>query len=272
MVRVIRTYRPLVIYSRFAGNAGDGHGHHQLAGKLTPMAYKAAADPAQFPELAKEGLRPWQARKLYRGVGFRPGAGRRGDDAGRDGAVRSAHRPQLLRDRGRGPQPAQDAGDGVARVAGPAAVRVWCCSTASRRRLLPETSVFDGLDTSLPGSPALVGLPAGALSAELTAVDRLAAQAVSTFDARNPAAVVPKLAEALTQIRGGADGPGRPVGQRRCQGRCGLPAGHQGTRRGDCAAAGVRDGGGRRVRRRDRRPGRVVRQHRPDLPRAAGRW
>src|SRR5512139_3112596 len=32
MVRVIRRFRPLVIYSRFAGTPADGHGHHQMAG------------------------------------------------------------------------------------------------------------------------------------------------------------------------------------------------------------------------------------------------
>src|SRR4051812_308753 len=50
MVRAIRTFRPLVIYSRFTGTPADGHGHHQLAGYLTPLAYRAAADPTQFPE------------------------------------------------------------------------------------------------------------------------------------------------------------------------------------------------------------------------------
>jgi LmbE family N-acetylglucosaminyl deacetylase len=72
MVRVIRTFRPLVIYSRFTGTPADGHGHHQMAGYLTPQAYRAAADPNQFPEQLREGLRPWQAKKLYRGAGFRP--------------------------------------------------------------------------------------------------------------------------------------------------------------------------------------------------------
>src|SRR5215208_6416646 len=76
MVRVIRTFRPLVIYSRFTGTAADGHGHHQMAGYLTPLAFRAAADPAQFPEQIAEGLRPWQAQKLYRGGGGgRPDAG-----------------------------------------------------------------------------------------------------------------------------------------------------------------------------------------------------
>src|SRR5687768_4892157 len=55
MVRVIRIFRPLVIYSRFSGTSADGHGQHQLAGYLTPIAFKAAADPAEFPEHMNEG-------------------------------------------------------------------------------------------------------------------------------------------------------------------------------------------------------------------------
>src|SRR5688572_13072423 len=75
MVRVIRAFRPLVIYSRFTGTQADGHGHHQMAGYLTPMAFHAAADPQRFPALATEGLRPWQPKKLYvggRGAGTGP--------------------------------------------------------------------------------------------------------------------------------------------------------------------------------------------------------
>src|SRR4026209_1915349 len=66
-VRVIRMFRPLVIYSRWSGTATDGHGHHQEAGYLTPLAFKAAADPNEFPEQLREGLRPWRAKKLSRG-------------------------------------------------------------------------------------------------------------------------------------------------------------------------------------------------------------
>lgn len=71
MVRVIRTFRPDVIVSRFQGNDNDGHGHHQAAGILTKEAFRAAADPNKFPEQIKEGLLPWQAKKLYLGTGFR---------------------------------------------------------------------------------------------------------------------------------------------------------------------------------------------------------
>ncbi|HEU5401265.1 MAG TPA: PIG-L family deacetylase [Terriglobales bacterium] len=71
MVRVIRTFRPDVIVSRFQGNSNDGHGNHEAAGILTKEAFRAAADPNKFPEQIKEGLLPWQAKKLYIGTGFR---------------------------------------------------------------------------------------------------------------------------------------------------------------------------------------------------------
>src|ERR1043165_7302483 len=47
-VRVIRMFRPLVVYSRFSGTPADGHGHHQEAGYLAPLAYKAAAAPNEY--------------------------------------------------------------------------------------------------------------------------------------------------------------------------------------------------------------------------------
>jgi LmbE family N-acetylglucosaminyl deacetylase len=65
MVRIIRTFRPDVICTRFQGASRDGHGNHQASGILTREAFRAAADPAKFPEQIREGLQPWQAKKLY---------------------------------------------------------------------------------------------------------------------------------------------------------------------------------------------------------------
>ena len=53
--------------ARFSGTDRDGHGHHQASAILTKEAFRAAADPKRFPEQIKEGLQPWQARKLYIG-------------------------------------------------------------------------------------------------------------------------------------------------------------------------------------------------------------
>jgi LmbE family N-acetylglucosaminyl deacetylase len=73
IVRVIRTFRPDVLVARFSGTERDGHGHHQASAILTKEAFHAAADPTRFPEQIKEGLHPWQPKKLYIGnvCGFR---------------------------------------------------------------------------------------------------------------------------------------------------------------------------------------------------------
>ena len=65
MVRVIRTFRPDVMVSRFQGAPRDGHGHHEAAGLLSREAFRAAADPSRFPEQIRAGLLPWQPKKLY---------------------------------------------------------------------------------------------------------------------------------------------------------------------------------------------------------------
>ena len=65
MVRVIRTFRPDVLVSRFGGTERDGHGNHQASGIVTREAFRAAADPKRFPEQIAQGLLPWQARKFY---------------------------------------------------------------------------------------------------------------------------------------------------------------------------------------------------------------
>lgn len=67
IVRVIRQFRPDVLIARFSGTERDGHGHHQASAILTKEAFRAAADPNRFPEQIKEGLQPWQPKKLYIG-------------------------------------------------------------------------------------------------------------------------------------------------------------------------------------------------------------
>jgi LmbE family N-acetylglucosaminyl deacetylase len=59
MVRVIRTVRPNVVVNGFGGTH-TGHGNHQAAGYLTPLAVEAAADPSKYPDQIAEGLKPWR--------------------------------------------------------------------------------------------------------------------------------------------------------------------------------------------------------------------
>jgi hypothetical protein len=74
VVRALRAFRPDVVLSLPIEAPGGGQ-HHQAAAQLAREAFRAAADPARFPEQIASGLRPWQARKLYEGgVGGGPAA------------------------------------------------------------------------------------------------------------------------------------------------------------------------------------------------------
>ena len=178
-VRMIRTIRPDVIVG-FVFDGDGGGQHHQTSSRLTLEAFRAAADPARFPEQIKEGLRPWQAKKFYYTAGFggpRPAraAGCRGcsgcigcggaDDPRlyRRRAVRSGAGPHLRRDCRRSAQHAQVPGHVAAAAAagadrrrwisvgGPAGVRAYRLrdSVLEGGVARPEKEIFDGVDTSL---------------------------------------------------------------------------------------------------------------------------
>jgi len=64
MVWVIRKFQPDIIINRFPPDARAGHGHHASSALLSIEAFKAAADPNQFPEQLKLGVDIWQAKRL----------------------------------------------------------------------------------------------------------------------------------------------------------------------------------------------------------------
>ncbi|MDP9145972.1 MAG: PIG-L family deacetylase, partial [Actinomycetota bacterium] len=73
VVRIIRRFRPQIVVSVFRGGPLDGHGQHQAAGWAAQEAFRIAADPTRFPELAsEEGLQPFSPTKLYRSARFDP--------------------------------------------------------------------------------------------------------------------------------------------------------------------------------------------------------
>lgn len=63
IVRVIRSFRPDVIISRFPENGDGGHGHHTASAILVREAFVAAADPKRYPEQLAQ-MQPWQAKRL----------------------------------------------------------------------------------------------------------------------------------------------------------------------------------------------------------------
>ncbi len=77
VVRIIRRFRPDVVVTRFPIPPGSGgHGHHTASAILAVEAFKLAGDPKAYPEQLREGLAPWQPRRIvWNSSGFSRGGG-----------------------------------------------------------------------------------------------------------------------------------------------------------------------------------------------------
>ena len=238
-VRHIRTLRPDVMVTLGIDGTGGGQ-HHQASGVIAADAYKAAADPAQFPEQIKAGLRPWQVRKLYRVAG---GFGR-----GRGGPPPAGRGAANVPAPGRGDLPAvapiapgAGAADPAARYAtidtsvyepllgctigevGGVASGMHMCqgrvplvpppaASGARYRLVEtvlasqrdkdESSLFDGIDTSLMGLTRFAGSrQSDALVRGLAIASAHVANAIQALGTGGPSATVQPLVYGLSAIR-----------------------------------------------------------------------
>ena len=70
VVRVIRTFRPDVVITRFSPTAGNTHGHHTASAILALEAFKICGDPKAFPEQLDK-LTVWQAKRILQNSGAR---------------------------------------------------------------------------------------------------------------------------------------------------------------------------------------------------------
>ncbi|MEP7380476.1 MAG: PIG-L family deacetylase [Gemmatimonadota bacterium] len=198
MVRVIRQNQPLVVIARWYGGARDGHGHHQLAGALAPLAVVAAADSTRFREqLTTEGLTPWRVQRLFRAN------------------VRAGERAEVVLDPGRydpwlGETYQSIGADGLSRQRSQTAGRRSSSDGAAPQRWqqlhgTPVASAddpFSGIDTSLPALFALVGESASAaVRAQLQVADAASRAALASMDPQAPWSVTSQLLTGLRAVR-----------------------------------------------------------------------
>jgi LmbE family N-acetylglucosaminyl deacetylase len=205
IVRVIRTFQPDVVISRFSGTSLDGHGHHQAAGILTHEAFFTAGDPNRFPQQIAEGLQPWQPRKLFWNE-FRSARG--SEPAPPSGGVTvdlGAYSPLLERTFDQLGVRAQN----LHRSQLPPRLPRSGEHLNGFRRLDVESGgssndLFDGMDLTLlrvadvvrEGSAEREGL-----RAELREIQTVAATAAERFRPQDPSAVVPLLSQGYGRIR-----------------------------------------------------------------------
>jgi len=222
-VRFIRATRPDVVLTMTIQGRGGDRAHESTA-VLTQEAFRAAADPTKYPEQIKAGLRPWQAKKLYFTGGsgviggpapataaasqpaghfatantaaYDPLLGRTYQEIGAD--ARSNHKCQGM---GQLPPLAGGIGGGRGGPAGPSRYRL-VESTIPGQTEKDETSLFEGVDTSLAGLVSFAGPTApDGLKAGLAAIVDQAQRAQKAFDAGDDAGVAAPMAAGLTALR-----------------------------------------------------------------------
>ena len=69
VVKVVRAFKPHIIFAIFSGTPRDGHGQHQVSAILAKEAYETAGDVNRFPESLGA---PWTPQKFYRAVWYAP--------------------------------------------------------------------------------------------------------------------------------------------------------------------------------------------------------
>lgn len=204
MVRVIRTFRPDVITARWYGSPRDGHGNHQAAGVLARDAFRAAADPRQYPELARQGVQPAQPKKLYRG-NLGP------DDTPTVRLLTTLYDPALgtsyaqLAAEGLRQQLSQGAGSTLASLGARSSAYqlVESLVTTPASSGGSESSFFDGIDTTLPGLASRLGeeeKKVPFLRPALIELDRKILDAVAGLAPENPSLIAASLLSAASLV------------------------------------------------------------------------
>lgn len=208
VVRTLRLFRPDVILTLPLEAPGGGM-HHQASAQLGREAFRAAADPARFPEQIREGLRPWQARKIYQGgTGGGPIDGRE-PPPGPTVAVSTGGYDPLLGmswfQFGMLSRTMHKCQGASQLVPFPADGRATYALVDSEPRVTgPETDLLDGVDVSLAGLQRFTSGEAAAGSFLAPGLQRIAAaaqQAQAAYDPLAPHKALPALASGLRAVR-----------------------------------------------------------------------
>ncbi len=209
-VRMIRTIRPDVIVT-MNPDGELGGAHHQAQARITGEAFRLAADPAAFPDQLKEGLRPWQPRKLYYqvGYGFRPEPRTAPDGQALLAVDADIYDPLLGQTYAEVGMEARSNHkcQGMAQLLflpgtmGASTYRLGDTTLAGGVRRA-DAGFFDGIDTSLAGLARFAGSPAPeALESGLAAISVEVARAQQVFAAQGPDAARAPIMAGLSALR-----------------------------------------------------------------------
>jgi LmbE family N-acetylglucosaminyl deacetylase len=208
-VRLIRMIRPDVIVT--LPPAGDAGGqHHMASAVITRDAYKLAGDPTKYPDQIKQGLRPWQPLKLYQSGGF----GFPGEPplTGRVTRVNTALYDRLIGktyaeigNEARSMHKCQGMGQ-LLSLPVPSAQSSFQLADTSLTdqgdKSESESSLFDGIDTSLAGLARFAGKqPPAELTQGLMTIAAAVRLAQGAFDGGDDDGTLKPLADGFSATR-----------------------------------------------------------------------
>jgi LmbE family N-acetylglucosaminyl deacetylase len=198
VVRVIRSFQPDVVITRFSPQPGGTHGHHTASTVLALEAFKLAGDSNAFPRQLQD-LKPWQPKRIllnaWRGSGRGAEAGTNTgllqlDVSGNDSVTGESF--GAIAARSRSMHKTQGFGNFTGFGGGGARIEGFELLAGD-----PATNdILDGVNTTW------TRVPGGA------EIDRLSAEAMARFNPENPAASVPTLLALRSRI---ALAPASPV-------------------------------------------------------------
>ena len=226
-VRLIRMLRPDVILTmNIQGRGGDRA--HEATTILVREAWREAVDASRYPEQIREGLRPWQPKKLYFTYIVSPQAdGGRGAGAARESATSAAPLPKLCKVNtaiydpllgrtyadigfearsnhkcqgmtGLPALPGIPGGRGGPNLIGYQLME----STIPGQLGRDEMSLFEGIDTNLSALAQFAGPnPPAALTDGLAAIMREAKRAQKAFDDGNDVGTAAPIEAGLAAVR-----------------------------------------------------------------------
>ncbi len=187
-VRMIRTLRPDVITTMRPDGRGGGQ-HHQASAVLAHEAFKAAGDPARYPEQMRAGLRAWQPKKLYYMTGFGPQPPAEGRFVTTNLSVRDPLLGRTYAEIGTEARSMHKC-QGMAQLLalpGQAVARYQLVDTAiPGQQERDEQTLFDGVDASLTGLAQYAGAPPPPLVSALEEVAMHAGAALRAFESGTP--------------------------------------------------------------------------------------
>lgn len=184
VVRAIRRFRPLVVISRFSGTPADGHGQHQYAGYITPLAVSAAGDIGK----CRSAGAPWKVQKLYFEQGFRSTTGPKlRINTGAFDSILGRSYYEIARE-ARSLHKSQD--QGSIELKGPQYSGLNLVGSDPK-----ENSAFDGIDVSVLGIASNTQNSEPQFAERLRKVQEIVSAIDQQYDPRHPEKILSLLAQ-----------------------------------------------------------------------------